>query len=32
MIKKMVGFRRKRINRKVARKRVRGYVGCAVLI
>jgi hypothetical protein len=28
----MVGFRRKRINRKVARKRVRGCVGYAVLI
>ena len=32
MAKKMVGFRRKRISRKIARKRVRGCVGCAVLI
>jgi hypothetical protein len=32
MAKKMVGFRRKRISRKVARKRVGGCVGCAVLM
>jgi hypothetical protein len=30
--KKMVGFRRKRISRKVARRKVGGCVGCAVLI
>jgi hypothetical protein len=32
MAKKMVDFRRKRISGKVARKRVRGCIGCAVLI
>ena len=32
MIKKMVGFRRKRINRKIVRKRVGGCVGYAVLM
>ena len=32
MIKKMVGFRRKKINRKVARMRVGGCVGYAVLM
>ena len=32
MAKKMVGFRIKRIRRKIARKRVGGCVGYAVLI
>jgi hypothetical protein len=32
MAKEIVDFRRKKISRKVARKRVGGCVGCAVLM